>query len=86
MTKLLFNFLYLLDLALNFLLLGDPSETVSSRTGRAISSGRPKRIARIFKFVVDNLFFFEHDHVRNSIELDEDFEHEVYSWIKKDSK
>lgn len=84
--QFLFNLLYLLDLALNFILLGDPSETISSRTGRAMASGRPKWFVPYLAKFIDTLFFFEPNHSIENIEYDEDYEHELWSWIKKENK
>lgn len=84
--KFCFNFLYWLDLGLNWLMLGDPSETVSSRTGRALRSGKPVKFAVIIGIIIDNLFFKffgQVNHSINYIEHDESFEHEIWSWIKK---
>lgn len=81
----IFNFLYTLDLILNFLILGDPSETVSSRLGRALQSGRPILFAVILAWIVDFIFyrfFGDDNHSLDHIETDEDFEHEIWSFIK----
>jgi len=82
--KICFNFLYLLDLVLNTILLGDPSETVSSRLGRAIQSGRPKWFVYPFAKVVDFIFYKfigERNHSLYHIEYDENYKHELWSWI-----
>lgn len=84
--QFIFNFLLWIDLGLNFILLGDPSETVSSRTGRAIRSGRPKLVAIVFQKVIDWIFkvlFDQDNHSVNYIEHDEIFKHEIWSWIKE---
>lgn len=84
--KFLFNWLYWLDLGLNWLLLGDPSETVSSRTGRALKSGKPKWFVPYLALVIDRIFYRligEKNHSLENIEWDEDFEHELWTWIKK---
>jgi len=84
--KFIGNILYLLDLVLNTFLLGDPSETVSSRLGRALRSGKPKNFAVIASKIVDKVFHMglgEKNHSVENIEHDEDYEHELWSWIKK---
>lgn len=81
-----FNFLYWLDLGLNWILLGDPSETVSSRLGRALKSGKPKWFVIPFAWFVDRIFYRligEKNHSVMNIELDEDYELELWNWIKK---
>ena len=83
--KFLFNFLYWIDCGLNFLMLGDPSETVSSRTGRAMRSGKPKWFVPYLAKAIDWFFFRffgQVDHVIMYIEKDENFEHEIWSWIR----
>ena len=83
--QFIFNFLYLIDLAGNFILLGDPSETISSRTGRALRSGRPRWFVPYLGAFIDKIFnvlFGQKDHSINYIEHDENFEHEIWSWIK----
>lgn len=82
-----FNLAYSLDQYGNALLLGDPDETISSRTGRALKSGRPKWWVRGFSKFVDFLAFKlvgETDHCLNSIEEDESGTKELWSWIKSD--
>jgi len=84
-AKFLFNLLYLVDLAGNFLLLGDPSETISSRLGRAMQSGKPKKFVPFFAKLVDkvfNMLLGDQGHSIMSIEYDEDFSLELWSWIK----
>jgi|GEM_PF-3871158 len=84
--KIIFNILILLDLALNTLLLGDPSETVSSRAGRAMKSGKPIWFARKMAWFIDKIFYRllgQKNHSVENIEYDEDYEYELWSWIKK---
>lgn len=84
--KIIFNILYYLDLGLNTILLGDPSETVSSRCGRALQSKKPVLFAKILAYVVDFIFyrfFGDDNHSLENIEWDEDYEHELWNWIKK---
>lgn len=83
--KFAFNFLVWLDCGANFLLLGDPSETISSRTGRAMRSGKPKWFVPPLAKAIDSFFFKffgQVNHVIEYIEHDEDFENELWSWIK----
>ncbi len=84
--RFIFNFFYLVDLAGNFLLLGDPSETISSRTGRAMVSGKPKWFVPYLAAFIDkifNIFVGDQDHSEDNIEHDEDYHLELWSWIKK---
>lgn len=84
--KFIFNFLYLLDLAGNFILLGDPSETISSRAGRAMRSGKSKWfVPYLVKFIdkIFNMISGDKNHSIENIEHDEDYHLELWSWIKK---
>lgn len=57
MTKLFIkNILLGLDQFLNILLLGAPDETVSSRTGRAMRSGKPKVFVPIVYKILNKVF------------------------------
>ena len=78
-----FNYAYSLDQTANTLWLGDPDETISSRTGRAIESGKAKRWVYWFAKFVDCLFlmFGDENHVQKSIEQRK-FTKELDSWIK----
>lgn len=85
-SKFLWNFLVYIDLGLNLLLLGDPSETVSSRVGRAMESKRPKWFVPYLCKFIDTVFydlFKQVNHSYNHIERDESFKLEIWSWIKK---
>ena len=52
---------------------GFPDETISSRTGRAIRTGRPTRTARILKVVINSIFFWQDDHVDEAVEREKEF-------------
>jgi hypothetical protein len=84
--KYLFNILLSLDQFLNVLLLGDVDETISGRTGRAMASGHPKWFVPPFAKALDWVFFkwFKDDnHSYESIEFEENFRREIWSWIKR---
>jgi hypothetical protein len=86
MLRFIYNILLLLDQALNVLLLGDPSETVSSRCGRAMASDRPILFARLLTKLINWIFgrlVGQRNHSIESIDYDENFKYEIWSWIKK---
>lgn len=64
------------DQTFNVFLLGFPDESISGRVGRAVETGRPKpgvvTLARVIDWVF-LVFFNDEDHVRNSIEAEDDF-------------
>lgn len=62
------------------LLLGDPDETISSRTGKASRSGRPwfKKVQEPFI----NFLFQDDKHCFNAIEEEEGCK-ELWHWVKK---
>lgn len=78
------------DQFINAVLLGDPDESISGRTGRALASGRPKWWVRPLGKFLDFLFlkaFGERDHVANAVELEETpKEKELWSWSKSDAQ
>jgi hypothetical protein len=83
------NYLYNLALAfdqfMNALLLGDPDESISGRTGRALASGAPKWWVPFLAKHIDWMFlhlFGERNHVANAVELNEEYSHELWSWKK----
>jgi hypothetical protein len=82
-----YNLLLGADQWINTILLGDPDESLSGRTGRAMASGKPKWFVPAFARLVDWLLFSlveERNHVKNSIEPEErPLEKELWSWIKK---
>lgn len=81
-----FNILYALDQFGNTLLLGDPDETISSRTGRALLSGQAKWYVYPFGWLVDTLalIFNDKNHVRKSVETHLTYEKELWTWQKSD--
>lgn len=84
--QLYYNLLLGCDQFLNVLLLGDPDESLSGRTGRAILSGRPKFWVKPLGRMVDSLAYVlagEVDHCKNAVEPEErPFEKELWSWVK----
>ena len=83
----LYNLILSVDQFANAVLLGDPDESLSGRTGRAMQSGRPKKFVPTLAKFMDWLFwviFKEKDHVLNAIEPEErPLEKELWSWIKE---
>ena len=76
-----------LDQLANVLLLGDCDETISSRTGKAVASGKAKWWVKSFGKLVDWLawtFFKDPDHCNRAIESDEPSKYEIWEWYKKD--
>jgi len=86
MAQFLYNLVLGMDQFLNVIILGDPDESLSGRTGRAILSGRPKWFVKPFQKVIDGLAYVlagEVDHCINAVEPEErPFEKELWSWIK----
>lgn len=84
--KYCYNLALGFDQFMNAILFGDPDESISGRTGRALISGNPKWWVPFFGRHVDWMFlhlFGEKDHVRNSIEPEETpKEKELWSWIR----
>lgn len=81
----IYNNALAVDQYINAVLLGDPDESISGRTGRAIKSGNPKWWVKPLAYILDKLFewlFNEKDHVLNAIEPEEKYEKELWSWIK----
>ena len=74
-----------LDQLANVLLLGDCDETISSRTGRAIMSNKPKigviYLHKIVDFLAKTLFKDE-NHCINAVEDDIKLHYELWNWIK----
>lgn len=78
-----FNLAYSIDQLANAFWLGEPDETISSRTGRALKSGKAKWWVPYFGKLVDTLavlFAKDYDHVRRSIETDEIIKKELDPW------
>jgi hypothetical protein len=77
------------DQYMNVVWLGNPDETISSRTGRAIESGKPKwYIKYLLHPFVDwaaRVFGDGPNHCLNAIEYDEHMEnqYEVWKWFKE---
>jgi len=77
------------DQYMNVVWLGNPDETISSRTGRAIASGKPKwYIKYLLHPFVDwaaRRFGDGPDHCVRAIEHDENMDHqyEVWKWHKE---
>lgn len=67
LTKYIINILISIDQFVNTIFGGDPDETISSRTGKAVVSGKGYIAEVLNKF----LNFFEKDHSVKSIEEDE---------------
>jgi hypothetical protein len=75
------------DQNMNVIWLGDPDETISSRIGRAILSGRPKWYIKFFlRPFVDMMakLFGDFDHCINAVEKDEnmDEKYQVWKWYR----
>ena len=85
--RLAYNIALSADQFLNVILLGDPDESISGRTGRAVESGNPRyRWIRPLGAGIDFVFlhlFGEKDHIKNAIEPCEDLNKELWSWIRK---
>jgi hypothetical protein len=83
----LYNLALAFDQFINALLLGDPDESISGRTGRAIASGRAKWFVKPLGCYIDFIFsllFGEKEHVKNAIEPEEKPHlKELWSWIKE---
>jgi hypothetical protein len=83
----IFNLALAFDQAINAVLFGDPDESISGRSGRAIASGRPKWFVPFLARHVDwifQTFFGETDHVKNAVEPDErPHEKELWSWKRE---
>lgn len=84
--KFYINILLSFDQLINAILLGDPDESISGRLGRAIKSKKPKFFVKPTAFFVDYMAWFlskEKNHVINSIEPEESYNRELWSWIKE---
>jgi hypothetical protein len=81
-----YNLLLGLDQMVNVVLLGDPDESLSGRTGRAMMSGQAKWFVSPLSRGLDILAILltgERDHCRNAVEPEErPKEKELWSWIK----
>lgn len=68
MKKYIINNLIAIDQLVNTICLGDPDETISSRLGKARHNSK---VALFFARIVDALFFWQKNHTKSSIEVDE---------------
>jgi hypothetical protein len=85
LKKYAYNFFLGLDQFLNAILLGDPDESVSGRTGRAYLSGKGKWWVPALRRHLNWVFkhFGDYPHCENSVEPEErPLEKEIWSWIK----
>lgn len=83
--RLIYNLLLGIDQFGNILLFGSPDETISSRLGRAFTSGSPKWFVYPFKALVDFMALKvagQVNHCVSSIEAERELNHELWSWIK----
>lgn len=79
--RYIFNILVSIDQLANVLLLGSPDETISSRTSRSIKSGNAPMWVIYFGKFIDGLFWLiQRDHIRKSLEVDEDQRGELWEW------
>ena len=82
-----FNMLLSVDQFGNAVLLGDPDETISSRTGRAIMSDHPNWVAVVMQRLVDKMFHIllgERNHCINAVESNCRYEKEIWNWINRE--
>lgn len=79
--KYIFNLLVSIDQLANTILLGSYDETISSRISRAIQAGTAPRWVHWFGWFVDALFWLiQKDHIKKSLEIDEDQRGELWRW------
>lgn len=76
------NVLMSIDQFANVLFLGDPDETISSRTSRALKSGKPKPFVKPLATAIDYVFALAGDknHIGKSLEEDENPRYELWKW------
>jgi len=82
-VRYLYNWLLLIDQAVNVLLLGDPSETLSMRMGRSYYLGNMPLPARLLMLVTDLFFlvvFKEMDHCRAAARDKKLGDRELWRW------
>jgi hypothetical protein len=82
-----FNMLVSVDQFGNVVLLGDPDETISSRTGRALLSDKPRWFVKHIHYVIDEMFHMllgQKNHCISAVEKDV-HKNEIWSWIKRSS-
>lgn len=75
--RYMINLLWILTLALNALLLGDPRESVSSRAGKARKRG--STLGTWTANLIDTLFFFHPNHCEREIDPSVG-QHEIWHW------
>jgi hypothetical protein len=81
--RYIFNILVSIDQLVNVLMLGSPDETISSRVSRAIKTGNaPKWVIYFGKFIDGLFWLIQRDHIRKSLEVDEDSRGELWRWYK----
>lgn len=82
-----YNLALAIDQLANAILLGDPDESISGRTGRAMKSGNPKWWIPMQHKIIDAIFYIlfkEKDHCFNGMEPEErPYEKELWSWSRK---
>jgi hypothetical protein len=87
MIQYIYNLGLGIDQFINVLLLGDPDESLSGRTGRAMLSGTPVFfVPFLWRFIdfVALVLAGELNHCINAVENEErPHEKELWSWIKK---
>lgn len=73
MSKYIWNVLIAIDQLINTLFGGDPDETLSSRMGKWVRTGKHKKGIRkkVYKIANCIVELFEKDHFKKSIEEDE---------------
>jgi hypothetical protein len=82
-ARYIYNLLVSFDQFVNALLLGSPDETISSRTARALLSEKPKWWVKPFAKFVNWLFSaIQVDHIKYSLEIDEDQRGEMWKWYE----
>lgn len=82
--KASFNMLIAVDQFANTVILGDVDETISSRTGRAILSGKAKWFVKYLQFFIDKIFNVidgQRNHCINAVEHGKTFKN-IWKWIK----
>lgn len=88
MIQFIYNLFLGIDQFSNVLLLGDPDESLSGRTGRAMLSGRPRFFVRPLYVFIDYFalaLFGEVNHCLNAVEHEErPYEKELWSWVRRE--
>jgi len=79
-----FNMLVSVDQFGNVVLLGDPDETISSRTGRAVLSDGSRWFVKYVQYFINKMFHVllgQKNHCESAVEKDI-YENEIWSWVK----